>query len=97
MFAYICASSLALYAVSNILITKYEGYRHATYQQIVVYTRDLFTRIGCDTYFSVKPQLLKKTVDFSDRQEVENQLVKYILACEQAPSEGEKEIRRSKA
>ena len=64
------------HAVSNILSTKFEGYRHATYQQIVVHIRDLFTRMDCDTYLSVKPQLLKKTVDFGNRQEVENHLVK---------------------
>jgi len=58
--------------------TKFKGYRHASYQQIVVYTRDLFTRMDCHTYLSVKPRLLKKTVDFSNRQEVENQLVKLV-------------------
>ena len=55
------------YAVSNILITIFEGYRHATYQQIVVHKRDLFIRMYCDTYLSVKPRMLKKTVDFRNR------------------------------
>ena len=46
------------------------------YQQIVVHARDLFTHMDCDKNLSVKLQLLKKTVDFSNRQVVENQLVK---------------------
>ena len=48
------------------------------HQQIVFHTRNLFTRMDCNTYLSVKPQLLKKIVDFSNRQEVEYQLVKLV-------------------
>ena len=35
---------ISFYAV-RILSTKFEGYRHALYQQIIVYTADLITRM----------------------------------------------------
>ena len=38
----------SFYAV-KILTTKFEGYRHATYQQIVVYKGDLFIRMDFGT------------------------------------------------
>jgi len=58
---------LGFYAV-RILSAKFEGHppRHATYQQIVVCTGDLFARMDFDTYLSVKPRLLMKKMLVSE-------------------------------
>jgi len=51
--------------------TKFEGYRHATYQLDIFHTGDssslAWTLTGY-AYLSVKPRLLMKNVDFSNRQ-----------------------------
>ena len=39
---------LSIFYAVRILTTKFEGYRHATYQEIVVYTGDLPTRMDFD-------------------------------------------------